>query len=142
MTAPLTSYDQVAYPSMIFRKTHPDRMAVLAKLHGLDPPAIDTARVLQIGGGDGLDAIALAAAYPRAEFVNFDIAEQPIGRGRRWSEAAALSNVRHLVLNILEAAERLDGTFDYISAHGIYAWVPDVVRAAVMPLIRRRLSPN
>ncbi|WP_420136310.1 methyltransferase regulatory domain-containing protein [Sphingomonas sp.] len=142
MTAPLTSYDQVAYPSMISRKTHPDRMAVLAKLHGLDPPAIDTARVLQIGGGDGLDAIALAAAYPRAEFVNFDIAEQPIGRGRRWSEAAALSNVRHLVLNILEAAERLDGTFDYISAHGIYAWVPDVVRAAVMPLIRRRLSPN
>ena len=74
MTAP-TSYDQVAYPSMIFRKTHPENMAVLARLHGLDPPPVETARVLQIGGGDGLDAIALAVAYPHGEFVNFDIAE-------------------------------------------------------------------
>jgi hypothetical protein len=127
---------------MLFRKTHPGRMAVLAKLHGLDPPAVDTARVLQIGGGDGLDAIALAAAFPRAEFVNFDIAERPIARGRNWSEAAGITNVRHLVMDILEAADRLDGPFDYISAHGIYAWVPDEVRAAVMPLIRRLLSPK
>jgi hypothetical protein len=115
---------------------------VIARLHGMHPPPVETARVLQIGGGDGLDAMALAAAFPRGDFVNFDIAAQPIARGRRWSEAAKLSNIRHEVLDILEAADRLAGQFDYIIAHGIYAWVPDPVRAAVMPLIRRLLSPS
>ncbi|WP_116089598.1 class I SAM-dependent methyltransferase [Sphingomonas crusticola] len=142
MTAMLTTYDQVAYPSMIFRKSHPDRLAVIARLHGMEPPAIETARVLQIGGGDGLDAIALATAFPRAHFVNFDIAAQPIARGRRWSEAAGIANVRHEILDILDAGEQLDGPFDYVIAHGIYAWVPEPVRAAVMPLIRRLLAPN
>lgn len=136
------SYDQVAYPTILFQKTRPDRLAAIARLHGIDAPAVDTARVLQIGGGDGFDSIALAAAYPRASFVNFDIAEQPIARGRRQSEAAGLANIEHRVLDLMEAADRLDGAFDYIVAHGVYAWVPAPVRAAIMPLIRRKLSAN
>ena len=142
MSAAHTSYDDVAYPSMIFAKSHPDRMAVIARLHGLMPPPVETARVLQIGGGDGLDAIALAAALPRATFVNFDIAPKPIARGRRWADAAGLANIRHALLDILEAGARLAGPFDYIIAHGLYAWVPQQVRAAIMPLIGRLLAPN
>ncbi len=46
------------------------------------------------------------------------------------------------MLDLLEAADQLDGTFDYIVAHGVYAWVPDGVRAAIMPLIERLLSPR
>jgi hypothetical protein len=136
-----TSYDEVAYPSLLFRQSQPDRLAVIARLHGLNPPPVETARMLLVGGGDGLDAIALAAAYPQAQFVNFDLAAQPIERGRRWSEAAGLTNIRHEVLDILDAADTLDGPFDYIVAHGVYAWVPDHVRTALMAMFGRLLSP-
>ena len=142
VTAAPNAYDAVAYPTMLFRHSQPDRLAAIARLHGLAPADIATAHVLEIGGGDGLNAIALAAAFPNATFVNFDLAEEPVARGRRWSAAAGLGNVRHEVLDILEAAERLGTPFDYIFAHGIYAWVPDAVRAAVMPLIGRLLSPD
>ncbi|HMI18946.1 MAG TPA: methyltransferase regulatory domain-containing protein [Sphingomonas sp.] len=140
-TAP-TSYDTVAYPSMIFHNSRPDALAVIARLHGLDAPPIERARMLLVGGGDGLDVIALAAAFPAAQFVNFDIASQPIARGRGWSDAAGIANVRHQLLDILDAAVQLDGPFDYIVSHGIYAWVPDRVRAAVMPMIDALLSPE
>jgi predicted O-methyltransferase YrrM len=136
------SYDTVAYPSAIFRACHPDRMAVVARLHGLTPPPLDTARVLEVGGGDGLNALAIGAAYPNAEVINFDLAQVPIARGRRWAEIAGITNVRQELLDILEAADRLDGEFDYIIAHGVYAWVPEPVGTALMGLIGRRLSAN
>ena len=34
------------------------------------------------------------------------------------------------------------GSFDYIVAHGVYAWVPEPVRAAIMALIGHALSPH
>lgn len=137
-----TSYDQIAYPSLIFWQSHPEVLAVIARLHGIDAPPVETARILHVGGGDGLDAIGMAMTFPNAEVVNFDIAEEALARGRKWSDAAGIANVRHELIDILEAADTLKGPFDYILAHGIYAWVPPVVRAAVMPTIARLLSPN
>ena len=137
-----TSYDQIAYPSLIFWQSHPEAMAVIARLHGIDAPPVETARILHVGGGDGLDAIAMATAFPKADVVNFDIAEAALMRGRRWSQAAGLTNVRHELIDILDAADTLEGPFDYILAHGIYAWVPEQIRAAVMPMIARLLSPK
>lgn len=137
-----TAYDAVPYPSAIFRQAQHDRLAVVARLHGLDAPPVATARVLDIAGGDGLNAMALAAAFPDAQFVNFDLAPTAIERGRDWAAKAGLGNVRHEILDILDAADRLEGQFDYIVAHGIYAWVPRHVRAAIFPLIAKLLAPN
>jgi SAM-dependent methyltransferase len=135
-------YDTIAYPSLIFRDCRPDRLATLARLHGLSPPAIDTARMLEIGGGDGLNVMALAAAHPRAEFRNIDLAAEPVERGAAAARAAGMTNVRHEVLDLMDAPERLSGQFDYIVAHGVYAWVPDVVRKGLMVLLQRLLSPT
>lgn len=138
----MTPYDTVPYPSAIFRQAQPERMAMVARLHGLNPPDPATARYLEIGGGDGLHAMALGVAFPNASFVNFDLAPSAIARGQHWADAAGITNVRHLVLDILEAADQLEGPFDYIVAHGVYAWVPEVVRAAIPRLIARLLSPD
>jgi SAM-dependent methyltransferase len=139
---PRTAYDTIAYPSAIFRSCHPDRMAAVARLHGLTPPPIETARILEVGGGDGLNALAIGAAYPRAEIINFDLAAVPVARGQRWCELSGITNVRNELLDILDADKQLHGTFDYIIAHGVYAWVPAPVSAALMELVGRRLSPN
>lgn len=139
----MTSYDEHAYPTAIFPQTTPNRMAVVATLHGLTPPPIGTARVLEIAGGDGMNSLALAAAFPGMEVVNFDLAGSVIARGNDWARRAGLTNVRNLEMDILDAAAgAIEGPFDYVIAHGIYAWVPDHVREAVMALIGRVLSPH
>lgn len=137
-----TLYDRIAYPTAIFVQTHPDRMAALARAAGLTPPAIETARVLEIGGGDGMNLLAMAVAYPQARFTSFDLAETAIARGRDWRDALGVANLELMVLDILDAAGRLDGQFDYIIAHGVYAWVPPPVREALMALIGRLLAPT
>lgn len=137
-----TIYDTVPYPSTVFQQTHPERMYAMAWLHGLTPPAVETARVLEIGGGDGMNVIAMATAYPSATFLSFDLSETAVARGQALLRDADLDNVRVETMDILDAAESLDGPFDYVICHGVYAWVPKVVQAAIMKLIGRVLSPQ
>jgi hypothetical protein len=137
-----TLYDEVAYPTAIFAQTHPDRMAAIARAAGHAAPPIETARVLEIGGGDGMNLIALAVAYPLARFTSFDLAATAVDRGLQWCEALGLGNLELLTLDIMDAAERLQGPFDYIITHGVYAWVPPAVRSALMALIGRLLTAD
>lgn len=136
------TYDTVAFPSMAMPASHPDHLAVIARLHGLSPPPVETARVLDIGGGDGINVLAMAEALPDARFLSIDLAERPVARGRAIVEAAGITNVRVEVGDILDAARSLDEPFDYVIAHGVYAWVPAPVREALLALIGRVLAPN
>lgn len=133
-------YDMVAFPSMATPASHPDHLAAIARLHGLSPPAVATARVLDIGGGDGINVLAMAEALPDARFLSIDLAERPVVRGRAIAAAAGITNVRIDVADILDAAQTLDEPFDYVIAHGVYAWTPRPVREALMALIGRVLT--
>ncbi len=141
-TEAATSYDAVAYPSSVVWQTGPERMAAVAMLMGLAPPPVETARYLEIGAGDGMNLLSLAAAHPRASFVGTDIAASAIDKGREMIRQAGLGNARLEVLDILHMADRLEGPFDYIVAHGVYAWVPAPVREALMAVIGRLLAPD
>lgn len=123
--------------------THPDRLRLFGKLHGLSPAPAETARVLEIGCGEGYNLMGLAAAYPQARLEGFDLAETAIEIGRKQAAAAGLDNVHLWVGDILDVAQTIEpGSFDYIIAHGVYAWVPEHVREAVLELTARALSPH
>lgn len=137
-----TSYDQVHYPSAVYRTTTPEHLAAIARLHGLDAADPRSARVLEIAGGDGLNVLAMAAAYPGAQFVSFDLAASAVAHGQSLMAAAGLANVRIETADILDAAVSMEGPFDYVIAHGLYAWVPPHVQRATLQLIDRVLAPN
>ncbi len=142
MTPP-TPYDTVAYPSSIFEQTHPARLRMIARMHGVTAPPVETARILEIGGGDGLNVLALAVAYPHAHFVSFDLAETAVARGQELLAESGLKNVEITVGDIMTAQSHYAaGSFDYIIAHGVYAWVPEPVRVATMALIAHALAPD
>ena len=136
------AYGRTPYPALIHPHTHPDRLAVIARLAGMDPPDIRTARVLEVGVGNGLNLLVMAQALPEARFVGFDIDTQAIELGQSWIAETGATNVTLAALDLLDAAERLDGEFDYIIAHGVFAWVPEVVADALLDLIGRKLSPH
>ena len=82
MNAEQNSHNTVAYPGFPYPKTHPDSLAAMAILHGLNPAPVDGCRVLEIGCNEGANLIPMAYAIPTSEFVGFDVAGVPIERGQ------------------------------------------------------------
>lgn len=139
MAGTLTSYDYVSYPSAVYPQTHPDRLGALATLFGMKPRRADSCRVLELGCGDGLNLIAMAAALPGSQFTGLDLAGVPIKRGQEMAQNLQLSNVSLQERDLLTAPDDL-GTFDFIIAHGLYSWVPDQVRQKVLAVCARSLA--
>ena len=73
-----TTYDEIPYSNHPYLQTHPDRLAVIATLHGLEPPPPSHARVLEIGCGAGGNLLALAYAAPEVRAVGVDLAHTVI----------------------------------------------------------------
>jgi len=136
-----TTYDIVRYPSWPVTNTHPSRIAAYAKLLGHPFKPFETSRVLEIGCGDGLNLMSMAVGAPQASFTGLDLAEAPIAYGCALAEAANIKNVTLKAQDVTKVGKDL-GAFDYIIAHGIYAWVPDFVREAIMQLIGDVLAPD
>lgn len=135
-----TTYDEVPYPSAVFPQTHPNRLAVIAELLGLNPAPPDRCRVLEVGCGDGLNLIALAHAFPQIHVEGFDLAASAIQRGLAIVRGLGLSNVRLTVADLLDYQP--DGVFDYIIAHGLFSWVPEDARRRLLDICQRALAPQ
>ena len=135
------SYNDVPYTSAPDPARHPDRLATIGMLMGVDVTPVATSRVLELASGDGANLVAIAATLPHATFVGFDFAAVPVARAQQMVRELALANVQIHELD-LRAVPADFGTFDYIIAHGLYSWIPADVRAGVMPLIARHLARN
>ncbi len=101
------AYDQVAYPCFAYPDTHPDRLAVMAMLHGLKPAPVERCRVLEIGCNEAANLIPMAYAIPGSEFVGFDVAGEPIARGQRRIRELGLTNLRIFQADLMEVDETL-----------------------------------
>ena len=134
-------YDAVEYPGFAYAHTHPDQLAVMALLYGLEPPPVATCRVLEIACNEGANLIPMAYAIPGAEFVGFDLAPECIARGQERIRELGLKNIRLFAADLLKAGPKL-GEFDYIIAHGLYAWVPEPVSDRLLALCGELLTPN
>jgi methyltransferase-like protein len=135
------AFDEMRYSNSPFVETHPDRMAVLARLHGMDAPPVETARVLDLGANEGGNLIPMAFTLPGAQLTGIDLAAVPVDRGNQVIRDLGLKNVRLLQMNLLDVDASF-GEFDYVIAHGMYAWTPEPVRDKVLAIARANLSPN
>lgn len=134
-------YDLFRYANRPQAQTHPGRLQVIGKLAGMEPPPIATCRVLELGTSEGVNIIPWAAQWPQAQFAGVDLAAEPILRGQEFIRECGLSNVHLEVMNLLDIS-RDYGQFDYILAHGLYAWTPPIVRDKILAIIRDCLSPQ
>jgi SAM-dependent methyltransferase len=140
--SPAESYDEVPYSKYPYPQTHPDRLATIATLHGLDPAPPARCRVLELGCGAGGNLIPLAYAAPELEAVGVDLSPSAIADGRTTVEALGLENVELREGDLRELRDGDSGGFDYVVAHGVYAWVDADVRDALLVAIRNQLAPD
>jgi 2-polyprenyl-3-methyl-5-hydroxy-6-metoxy-1,4-benzoquinol methylase len=134
-------YDRVPYSNHPYAQTHPDRLATVAILHGLEPPDPLHARVLELGCGAGGNLMAMVAATPGLRVVGVDLAHEPIESGRATAAEVGLPlELRQADVRALTDGQL--GEFDYVIAHGLYAWVPPDARDAVLATIGASLAPD
>jgi SAM-dependent methyltransferase len=137
-----TVYDEIRYSNNPYAQTHPDRLATVAMLHGLEPPDPFHARVLEIGCGAGGNLIAMAAATPGIRAVGVDLALTAVQEGRAAIRAIALSNAELEQADVRALTNGELGAFDYVVAHGVYSWVPDEARDALLAAVSSHLAPE
>jgi len=138
---PENPYHTVPYLTYPRFETHPDRLASVATLLGMRPAPVRACRVLEIGCGDGNNLIPMAYYLPESHFVGVDLAERPIEAARRTIAELELSNIEMIAAD-LRTIDESYSAFDYIIAHGVYSWVPEEVRDALMAAVSARLAPQ
>jgi methyltransferase-like protein/trans-aconitate methyltransferase len=135
-------YDEVLYPSAVFPQTHPNRLATVAFLRGVNPAPINHCRVLELGCGVGSNLIAMAFHLPESDFVGLDLARRPIASGQAFAAKLRLPNIELHSMDVCEATIERFGRFDFIIAHGLYSWVPEPVRERILAICREMLNPQ
>jgi SAM-dependent methyltransferase len=143
MSAPDT-YDQQPYSQFTWEFTHPGRLAATARLRGLDPPSVATARVLELGCASGTNLLPMAEQLPGASFVGLDRSAVQVAQGRALKQAVGVDNLTFVQGDLDDPAlldhPALQGPFDYVIAHGLYTWVSPVAQSAVLALAARLSS--
>ena len=141
MAATPSVYDTVEYPGFAYGNTHPDQLAVMATLYGLEPAPVADCSVLEIACNEGANLIPMAYGIPGGKFTGFDLAPECIARGQRRIDDLGLKNIRLFAADLLEIGAEL-GEFDYIIAHGLYAWVPELVRDRLLAFCGEHLGAH
>ncbi len=134
-------YDQVPYPGLSYTPTHPDRLAIVARLMGMNPAPAEDCRVLELGCAIGGNLAPMAYGLPSSRFLGIDNSARQIEEGRQMVAALGLKNVDLRHLDIMDVTADL-GAFDYIVAHGVYSWVPAAVQDKILDICRENLAPN
>ena len=142
--AQTTAYDEVRYSNFPYAQTHPDRLR-----DGRDPARARAARPVHRaragdrlrrrrqpagdGGGD--------AGHPRASgWISPPTADRR--RAARRSPRSGSTNVEFRQGDVRELTNGQLGEFDYIVAHGVYGWIPEEARDALLATIKASLAPD
>ncbi|MBI2765246.1 MAG: methyltransferase regulatory domain-containing protein [Chloroflexi bacterium] len=134
-------YDRVPYPAMSIAYTHPDWMAVVAALFGVDGAPAGACRVLELGCGSGMNLIPMASGLPGSTFLGIDYTRRHIEEADAAVAEIGLANIRFAHADIL-SYDFSGREFDYIVCHGVYSWVPEAVRERVLAIFEECLAPD
>ena len=135
------SYESIPYLSGPHYAGHPDCMATVARLRGLPAAPVARCRVLDLGCATGGHLLPMALSLPDSEFVGVDLAPGHVATAAAVSERIGLTNTRFVAADLRELPDDL-GTFDYVVCHGVYSWVPEDVRRALLRVVGEHLTPD
>ena len=100
-------------------------------------------RLLELGCGSAQTLIALAACYPKADFVGYDFMPEHVVRARMMIDAVELSNIRVEEASFADLARlRPEEPFDYAALHGVWTWVSEAVREEITDILAGWLVPG
>lgn len=136
-----TSYDDLPYEGGPVPGSHPDRLAVIGRLFGMQPKDVTNCRVLEIGCALGGNLLPMAHAFPNSQFVGIDASTRQVEMGRALIAEHGVTNLELIATDVRDIAG-WDQRFDYIICHGVLTWVPPDVQDAIAAACRALLAPQ
>lgn len=128
---------EIGYTHGYYSDLDPSRISVAFLTSGLLPPRVATACELGFGQGLSLNVHA-AASVVRWHGTDFNPAH--VVEARALAEVPGFEG-EFVDEGFAEYAERTDlPKFDFIAAHGVWSWVSDDDRRAIVAFVRRNLA--
>ncbi|RWR16326.1 methyltransferase domain-containing protein [Sinirhodobacter populi] len=128
------------YRGELHRELNPTWLCAVLASQGLLPPRSRGARYLDIGCGTGIDVIALACANPDMHFTGVDPDPQHIGRALELAGRLSLPNVSFIQGGFDDP--RIGKNYDYVVAHGLYAWLSEQKRMEFRQMFAGAIDPG
>ncbi len=139
MTHDASSYDELPYSDHAFPETHPDRLATVGRLYGIQAAPVTDCSVLELGCGLGGNLLPMAATLPGSRFVGIDLSPRQIDAARERASRLGLANIDLRCEDLADVGAG-NGRFDYILCHGVYSWVPPEVQEHILRICRENLA--
>ena len=136
------SFDELPYLAYPIEQTAPEHLALASLIHGgprLPPTGY---RVLELGCANGANLLPLAWYRRHGDFTGIDASARQIALANESKDRLGLTNLHFINADFRSAPEMLEGPFDIIMAHGVFSWVPDDARDAMLELSAALLSPS
>ena len=136
------SYDWVPYLGAVVPNTVPNHLAMCALwLHGPRPES-QGFRFVELGCGDGANLLPLAFYHPKATFLGIDFSELALARVEEEIKCLGLENIQLRLQDVRDLEVTGFPPCDYIIAHGLYSWVPEDARDAILKFCCSCLKPS
>lgn len=136
------TYDEIPYRSNCFYFLNTEFLRNHTKIFNLNFETKKDIRVLEIGCSFGANVIAQAVYNPNGYYLGIDLSEYQIAEGKKIIDQIGLKNVELVNLDILDFDYEKYGKFDYILCHGVFSWVPLIVREKILEISRKALNEN
>ena len=137
------SLAEIEDPGTFRRYQNPANLNYVAAAAGYAPrPLRPGFRYLELGCGKGVTANVMAAASPQGEFWGVDVSAEHIAGARRQAEDSGLANITFVDRAFADLPGGDLPEFDFVTLHGVYAWVPDQVRRDIRATLAAKLKPG
>ena len=135
-------FDELPYLAYPIEWTSPEHLALASLVHGGPRLPLEHYRVLELGCANGANLLPLAWYRRHGEFTGLDASGRQIDTANACKAKLDLTNIHFVKADFRSALDLLEGRFDIIMAHGVFSWVPDDARDAMLELCARLLSPG
>ncbi|MCB0352266.1 MAG: methyltransferase domain-containing protein [Bdellovibrionales bacterium] len=134
-------YDELHFSSRPSPERHPNRLASIGRLRGIQTADPESCRVLELGCSTGASLLALAHEFPHSSFFGIDASRSQVEAANSLAQRIGLRNVKFIYGDVV--GHRFDSEpFDYIVCHGMYSWVSRDVRRAILEQVQKNLASN
>lgn len=135
-------FDELPYLAYPITQMAPEHLALTSLVHGGPRLALEGYRVLELGCANGANLLPLAWFRRHGDFTGLDASARQIALANESRDKLGLGNLKFINADFRTAKEQLEGPFDIIMAHGVFSWVPDDARDAMLELSSSLLAPN
>ncbi len=121
-------------------QTSPAHIMAVAHLYGIQAPALEKARVLELGCGTGGNLLPFVLAYENSQAIGIDLDDALIEQGLQTLQAMSVENVQLAAVGLDDLLNSDLGKFDYIIIHGHFATISNTIRTALLAWVKVHLS--